>query len=122
MISILQILITIFALFAFTRVILRLKKQQISVSEFIFWSIVWLAIITVALVPGIFYNIAQISGVESSINLLVYVSIVVLLYLVFRLYVKFDNMEQKQAKLIREISIQYSEHNKEKTTKKKVKK
>ena len=108
-INIAQVLIILFALFAFTRVILRLKKQEIRIGEFVFWSLLWIAVIFVALFPDTVSTAAEYVGLWKGLGPVIYGSIIVLFYLVFRLYVKFDNMEQKMSKVVREVSIKNSE-------------
>jgi small membrane protein len=101
----LQVMLIIFSLFALTRVILRLKDKHIKLSEFIFWSILWILVIIVAIIPTLFASVASLFGISSGIMLLVYVSIIIIFYLVFRLYVKLEHQGQDITKLTRSIAI-----------------
>ncbi|MEM4259825.1 MAG: DUF2304 family protein [Candidatus Woesearchaeota archaeon] len=107
-----QILLIIFAIFAWTRVILRLKDKHIRLSEFIFWSLVWLIMLIVAFIPSITSSMAEFLGIASGISLLVYVSVIILFYLVFRLYVKIEHQEQEITQLTRALAIKNSEKKK----------
>ena len=103
--EIIQILIILFALFAFSRAVLRLKGGEIKTKEFFLWSIVWIAVIVVAAHPSTAMFVSSALGIGRAVDLLLYASIIILFYLMFRLYVKTEKMEQGITKLAREIAI-----------------
>ncbi|MGV8150723.1 MAG: DUF2304 family protein [Candidatus Woesearchaeota archaeon] len=105
MITILQILLILFAIFAWSRAALRLKKKDISLGGFIFWSLIWLTVIIFSSLPGILEWLSKILGIGRATDLAIYVSIVLLFYLLFRLYVRLDTQNQEITKLVREIAI-----------------
>mgnify|MGYP003348910292 CR=1 FL=1 len=86
--TILQILMILFSLFALSRAVLRRKDKAISILEFLFWIVVWLGVIFTAVFPQVMMGIAHSMGLISGTGMVVYVSIIALLYLVFKLYVK----------------------------------
>ncbi|MBW2973136.1 DUF2304 family protein [Candidatus Woesearchaeota archaeon] len=104
--EIISIILIIFALFAWSRAILNYKKKRLSINEFVFWTIVWFLVILVSLLPAIFSEFAELIGIQSGINLLIYVSIVLLFYLMYRLYVKTKQTHQELTKIVRNIAIQ----------------
>jgi len=103
--NIIEIIIVLFALFAFSRAVLRLKDKAISIREFIFWTIVWISLITLTLLRKQLGFIGELSGLGDPFKIIVMISIVLLFYLMFRLYVKLDRTEQQITKCVREISI-----------------
>jgi hypothetical protein len=105
MITIIQVLMILFALFAWSRAALRLRDKDIPIGEFIFWSVIWVGVITFAILPGFLGNISTILGIGRATDLAIYISIVVLFYMVFRIYVKVDGQSQEITKLVREISF-----------------
>jgi small membrane protein len=112
--NIVQILIIVFALFAWSRGILRLRDKDISVGEFAFWSIIWAVVIFAAVFPHIIALISSKVGIGRGVDLAIYVSIILLFYLVFRLYVKTDNQDREITKLVREIAIRDAKKKKKK--------
>jgi hypothetical protein len=104
-ISILQIVVVVFALFAWSRALLRLKDRKISLGEFGFWTLIWAAVITTSLLPQTADAVADFFGVSRPIDLAVYVGLLLVFYLVFRLYVKQEQQQQELTKLVREIAI-----------------
>jgi len=109
-ITLIQILIIIFALFAWSRAMLRLKDKNISLGEFLFWSVLWIAVILIALFPTLIGDLSQIVGVGRAVDMVVYVSIIVLFYLVFRLYVFVDSKNREITTLVRELAIRDAKH------------
>jgi small membrane protein len=103
--NIVQILIIIFVLFAWSRAFLRLRGKNISIGEFSFWSFIWLAVIFMDLFPDVISGLSTYLGIGRAVDLLMYVSVILLFYLMFRLYVKMDIQSKELTKLVREIAI-----------------
>jgi len=104
-ISVLQIIVVVFALFAWSRAMLRLRDRHISFSEFLFWTIIWAAVIVTSLLPQTADAVSKFLGISRPIDLAVYVSILLLFYLVFRIYVNQDKQAQEMTTLVREIAV-----------------
>jgi small membrane protein len=100
--EIIQIVIIIFALFAWSRSMLRWKDKSLNLKELSFWSLVWLLVIVVAVLPQS-VGFLRLFG-ASAFNVLVMLSILMLFYLIFRMYVKIDKLEQEITVLVREIA------------------
>ena len=100
-----QIVAILFALFAFSRAVLRFKDRAMTSREFLLWSVVWIAVIVVAALPSTAAFVSGLFGVQRAVDLIVYVSIIVMFYLLFRLYVKAEKMEHAITTLTREAAI-----------------
>ena len=103
--NLLEILLLVFALFALSRTILRIRSKEISKGEFLFWTVIWLSIIVASVFPGVVDFISKSVGVGQGTYVVVYVSIIALFYLVFRLYVTVDKQNKSITTLVRELSI-----------------
>jgi len=103
--TVIQILAIIFALFALSRAILRVKDNEISGKEFAFWATVWIAVIIIAIFPSFAISFAELFGIDRGVDFLVYVGMLALFYLVFRLYVKIDKISQEITKITRVVAI-----------------
>lgn len=101
-----QFIAILFALFAYSRTILRFKDKNISIREFLFWTIIWGCIILISAVPITTSWLSHIFGIERPIDIVVYASIVLLFYLLFRIYVKIESVEQDITKIIRQLAIE----------------
>ncbi len=101
----LQIVVVLFALFALSRVIFRLKESNITKKEAFFWSLVWIALIIVVFLPGVAGFIAGILGIGRAIDVVVYAAIIVLFYLIFRIYVRLEKIDHEITTIVRKIAI-----------------
>lgn len=112
-IGLLQILGIIFALFALSRVILRFKDKNISLTELIFWCVIWGSVVIVALFPEIFVTLSRVLGIGRGVDTLLYFGMILLFYLLFRLYVKVETQQKDITKLVRMVALSEAEKKKE---------
>ncbi len=104
--SIIQVILIVFILFAISRVILRFKEKKIGWRVFLFWSTIWiLGIITIYL-PSSAEYFAQLLGIGRAVDLILYVSVALLFYLIFRIYVKINQIDEAITKIVRDIAIE----------------
>ncbi len=105
MLTIIQILAFVFVTFAASRAVLRARDKKISVGELFLWLAIWGGLIFVVFFPGITSYFAQLLGIGRGVDVIVYVSISLLFYLIFRLYVKLEETEREITKLVREHAL-----------------
>jgi hypothetical protein len=105
MIQPIQIILIVFVLFALSRAYLRYKEGKIKKGEFFFWFIVWIAAIIAIALPESLRFLSDYLGIGRPVDLIIYVAIILLFYLCFRLYVALDNVEQSITKVVREVAI-----------------
>ena len=110
--SIIQILIIVFALFAVTRTVLQFKKGAVSRHWLLFWMLFWVGAGTVAALPQTADTLARIVGVGRGADVVIYLSLIVIFYLIFRLYVKIEQVESEITRLVRKLSMDELDHNK----------
>ena len=103
--EIVQFLIILFSLFALSRVFINIKDRNLEKLEASFWVLFWLATIFVAIFPTSIGIIAELIGVGRGVDLLIYGVIILLSYMIFRLYAKLENTEKKITKIVRTIAI-----------------
>ncbi len=93
------IIIFIFALFALSRVVLRSKDNSISFREGLFWIIIWITVVILTTFPQLTDNFSEIVGIGRGVDTAFFVAIILLLYIVFRLYVKIESLDRTITKL-----------------------
>ena len=103
--GLIQIVGIAFALFALSRVILQLKKRSMTLNEGLFWIFIWSSVVVFLIFPEFFGYVADILGVGRGVDALMYISIVVLFYLIYRLSAKVDTLERQITYIVREIAI-----------------
>lgn len=103
--SIIQWLIIVFALFAITRTILQFKKGAVTRMWLLFWILFWAGAGTVAALPQTADMVARVVGVGRGADVVIYASVIALFYLIFRLYVKIEQVEGDITRLVRKLSL-----------------
>lgn len=103
--SITQLLLMVFLIFALSRVLLRFKSSEVSLNGLIFWSFVFGLAILVVIFPKIASTVAQTLGIGRGADAVVYVSITLLFYLVFRLYVYLQDVKYKITELVQKLAL-----------------
>lgn len=101
----LRIVIVIFSLFALSRVYLRFRERKLSSFAFIFWMAVWITGLIFLFFPDVLSGFAKFVGIGRGVDVLLYTSIIVIFYLIFRIYVKLDDIEKQITALTRIIAL-----------------
>lgn len=113
-----QIIIVAFALFAFLRAVKQFRKGSLTGRWLVFWSLFWVAVSTVVLLPQTTDIVASFVGVGRGVDVVVYLSIVVLFYFVFRIFVRIEDLERDITRLVRTISLHHMTGESEESEKK----
>lgn len=104
--EIIQVIALIFALFALSRAVLRFKDNRLTKNEFIFWALVWFVVIIVSLIPNVLGLFSNILGIQRGMDLIIAVSIIVLFYLIFRLYVQLEGVKREITAVVRKVALE----------------
>lgn len=102
-----QAILVLFALFAVARTVAQYRKRKVSRYWFLLWNGLWALVIAVALYPRTADKVASVLGVERGADLALYVAVVLLAYLVFRLFVRQEETERSITKLVRRVAIDH---------------
>ena len=100
-----KIIIVCFVLFALSRLILKFKDSQISLKELIGWCVLWIAVIIATLLPWTTDVMANYIGVGRGVDAIIYISIIIIFYGLFRITVKLENIENEITKIVRKDTL-----------------
>lgn len=99
------IALLIILLFVF-RLLIQKQRKQISANEFLIWLIFWIiAAILVIFIKFIDQLVAQLGFSASGIQILIYLSVIILFYLILRIRLKMEKIDKDITKIVREIAI-----------------
>lgn len=101
-----QFLISIFVVFAISRVLARFKEGKLSTVATLAWFFLWLAVEIAVWIPNSTTLVAQILGIGRGADLIIYGSIVALFYLIFRIYIKLQDIEREITQVVRKVALQ----------------
>ena len=100
-----EAILTLFALFAWSRAFLRFRSKVINQKEFIFWSILWLAVIIIVFIPGKTTALAHLLGMGRGFDAMVFLGVIALFYAFYRLYIKANEQEKEITKLVKALAL-----------------
>ena len=103
--NVIQIIFIIFSIFAFSRVYINIKEKNLKGREAFFWIFFWGAAVVVLLYPRVSTFTSKIFGVERGVDFIIYLAIILLAYMIFRLYAKQTHIERNITKIVRTIAI-----------------
>jgi hypothetical protein len=107
---IIKILTVAFALMGLRRALLRWRKGASLPLEFLFWALLWSGIGLVVFIPHSTDRVAQWMGVSTGFNALVFITILGLLFGVYRLFSRTQTLERELTALVRSHALQNAEH------------
>jgi len=103
--TVIQILLAVFAAFGFLAAVSRFRRGGIGLKQLTLWTLLWGAVIVVVLRPETASDIARRLGVGRGADVVVYLSIAALFYLQFRLFARVEDQERQITKLARELAL-----------------
>ncbi|MBI4599189.1 DUF2304 family protein [Candidatus Uhrbacteria bacterium] len=103
--SLIQILLAVLAAVALVRTWKQFSDGHVTRRELAFWGGFWLLAGLAALWPKTTDVAARLLGVGRGADLAIYLSLILLFYLVFRLFVKLEQVERDITKLVRLLAL-----------------
>ncbi len=111
--QLIQLLVTIVSGFVILKTIRKFQKKEIPLQLCFLWSLFWILGIVLVWQPSIADRIASILQVGRGADALLYLSLVALFYLLFKVFVRFEKFDKELTALVREVAILERKKNKE---------
>ena len=106
-----QIIVSIFLILIILKTLNRKKNKELSLKETIAWLIVWLGTGIIFWFPQQTDKISKILGVSRGADLITYLAIIILAYLIFKIFIHLDRIEKNITKLTRENALEKVKNN-----------
>lgn len=100
-----QIIIIIFIIFAVTKIISRFKEGVLTTKELTIWILFWIAAATIIILPSTTGILAKALGVGRGADVIVYLSIILIFYILFKIKIGMEKIEQEITKIVREQAL-----------------
>ena len=101
-----QIIATIIIVFFLIRLLGEKQRQQISQNEFSLWLVFWLfSLAAVILIKQIDRLVAWLGFSGSGINFLIYLAVVILFYVIFRLRLSLSKIDRGLTEVTRILAL-----------------
>jgi len=100
-----QILLVVFFLFALIKVIGRFRMGDLSKAGLVWWSLFWVAAAVVVILPNSTAYFAKLVGIGRGADLVVYLSLASVFFILFKLMMKIELLNKDITKLTRQMTL-----------------
>jgi small membrane protein len=100
-----QIFLSSIIIFIIYKTILSYRKEKLSLVFIVLWVLLWLTILFFVLDVRALVFIAHSFGIGRGVDFAIYISILFLLYVFYKVLVKVEKMNRDMTKIVREIAI-----------------
>ncbi len=121
MITFAQIFLLSLVILGMGLVILRYRQRKIGTVAFLLWLVLWTGAAAVIMFPMSTVILARILGIGRGADLVLYTSLIVTLYLLFRLHVRLEQVNREVTQIVRALALRegtlrHSEDDQERTS------
>ncbi len=121
MITFAQIFLLSLVIVGMGLVILRYRQRKIGTVAFLLWLVLWTGAAAVIMFPMSTVILARILGIGRGADLVLYTSLIVTLYLLFRLHVRLEQVNREVTQIVRALALRegtlrHSEDDQERTS------
>lgn len=110
----LQIIVSLFVVLVVFRLTKKYKENILKITEFIGWLVIWLIVLIVFWLPQTTSYLALLFGIGRGVDLAIYVAVLIIFYLIFRLYLKIDKQQKEITKITRHLALKEDDQKKNK--------
>ena len=104
-----QMLFTAFAMSAIIAVLKRRHEQVLGPKGAVFWLVFWIASIVIVFYPNGATRVANAFGIGRGSDLIIYLALALMFYILFRLHIKIESTARDITKLVRHQAIERKE-------------
>jgi small membrane protein len=101
-----QSLLLAFVLAALAKVLYSYKQRRMAPLDFLFWGLVWIGTASIIIFPDATSFLAHFLGIGRGADLIMYLSLLISSYLIFRLHLALARLEQAIMALVRAIALE----------------
>lgn len=80
-------------------------RQKKTLWEAALWTLFWASIALIAFYPGILTYLTAVTGIKDQVNAILVTCIGILFFMVFYVIMRFEEIQQRQVRLIREMAL-----------------
>lgn len=95
----------LFSLFAITTIARRKKEGFLGIIGAVLWVLFWIVADVAVFWPDTTSRVAEAFGIGRGSDFVVYVSIALIFYLLFRVHIRLERMEQNITKVVRDRAL-----------------
>lgn len=100
-----QYLLSFLVLLIIYRVVIKWRQGILTSRDLVFWVGFWFVVGIIILLPEATSFMAEIVGVGRGSDLVVYLSIVLIFYIIFQMTIKIEKIERNITKVVRTVAM-----------------
>ena len=100
-----QLLVVLFAAVTILNIFQLKQKGILGTRGALFWILFWLSVAVAVAWPSTVQMIARSFGIGRGSDFVLYISVITLFFLVFRLHIKIENMNRDVTRVVREKAL-----------------
>jgi len=105
MISVAQIFLLSLAVLAMGVAVLWFRQRKIGSMAFLLWLFLWGGLALVVLFPESAVVLAHLLGISKATDLALYLSVILILFLLFRVYVRLEQVDREITQIVRAVAL-----------------
>ena len=106
-----QIVLICFSFFAMSRVVLRYRRGGMRMLQLALWMLFWVGVVVVAVHPDTTGLFARWLGVGRGVDIAMYLSILMIFYLLFRSFARIEDLDRQLTRVVRADALREMEGN-----------
>jgi hypothetical protein len=106
-----QIVLICFAVFAMSRIVIRYRRGGMRMLHLELWLLFWVCVVVVAVHPDTTGLFARWLGVGRGVDIAMYLSILMIFYLLFRSFAKIEDLDRQLTRVVRADALRELEVN-----------
>ena len=103
--TLVQILFIVLAVIFLFKTIVNFKNNKVRQKTFLFWTVLWIAVIVLAVIPQTTNFFSKILGIGRGVDVAVYFSIILLFFLVYKIGIRLEKIEHEITELVRRETL-----------------
>ena len=102
----LQIIITILVIIAISVIVNKKIQNKLSLGQALTWLVMWLIVLVVFWYPATASYLANALNIGRGADLIIYAAIVVMFYMIFRMYMNMEKIKTDVTKVVRRVGLE----------------
>ncbi len=103
--SLIQIFLILIIIYIWRRIYLKYKTGDLAMREFAEWTLFWLVAVWFVIMPEAASYLAFVLGVGRGSDLVVYVAILIVFYLLFKIFMRLERTNRAITKLVNDQAV-----------------
>jgi hypothetical protein len=101
-----QLFLLTFVLIALTKAIYSYKQRGMRTPNSLLWTLVWIGTASIIIFPDATSVVAHLLGIGRGADLIIYASLLLIFYLIFRMHLTLARMEQEITEIVRAVALE----------------